>query len=392
MGPEPERKQRMTSPYDSLGPEAFWRSAVAEGAPFEDAALYRPRFEITPETALFTAGSCFAQHVTQALRAAKCNVIDTEPRPFILPDHVGRRFGYGLYSARFGNIYTLRQFRQLVAEAAGDWAPAGAIWQRGEAVFDALRPSVEPEGFGSVEALRKSRSFHLEAVREGLAKAEVFIFTLGLTECWEDRVSGTVYPTAPETIAGQFDPDLFAFRNLSFGDHLADFKALLDGLAGFCAQPKFLFTVSPVPLTATASGTHVLPATTYSKAVLRAFAGEAQAASEAVDYFPAYELVTGPSADHGPRFEPNLRSVAPATVARVMARFFAAHGLAQGSASADAKRIEEAEDPLCDELLLEALASLRSWPSSDRPMSSRCMPRAQPSSKPIRMWRRGSLR
>ena len=39
-------------------------------------------------------------------------------------------------------------------------------------------------------------------------------------------------------------------------------------------KARLVLTVSPVPLAATASGSHVLPATIYSKSVLRAAAQE----------------------------------------------------------------------------------------------------------------------
>ncbi|MEM7525278.1 MAG: GSCFA family protein, partial [Pseudomonadota bacterium] len=57
-------------PYEDLPARAFWRSAVAGRAPGDLAALYRPRFPISSETRIFTAGSCFAQHVGRALQGA----------------------------------------------------------------------------------------------------------------------------------------------------------------------------------------------------------------------------------------------------------------------------------------------------------------------------------
>lgn len=343
----------MTSPYHGLGPEAFWRSAVAEGDPGHDPALYRPKFPITQTTRIFTAGSCFAQHVTQALRAAGCDVIDAEPMNTGLAQKVTRRFGYGLYSARFGNIYTLRQLRQLVEEALGLFAPACPVWNRGGAFFDALRPSVEPEGFGSEAALCESRAAHLAAVKSALQQADLLVFTLGLTECWEHRETGTVYPTAPETLAGTFDPAVFAFRNLSYDDCIDDFVALRGHLAELNPGLQFLLTVSPVPLTATASGNHILQASTYSKAVLRAVCGALYQADAAVDYFPSYELITAPRTQ-GHWFDANLRTPSPEGVAMVMQHFFRAHGLAEKTD--EIVQDDDNTDPLCDEVLLEAFS------------------------------------
>ncbi len=341
----------MASPYEGLGAQAFWRSAVAQGDPATDPAFYRPKRRITPQTRIFTAGSCFAQHVARALKAAGCAVIDTEPMTPGLPEALTRAFGYGHYSARFGNIYTLRQFRQLVEEAAGDFTPARPIWTHDGRFFDALRPGVEPDGLGSEDAVRRARAEHLQAVREALGQTDLLVFTLGLTECWEHTASGTVYPTAPETLAGQYDPDIFGFRNLTYDDCIEDFIALRGHLAAINPDLTFLLTVSPVPLTATASGDHVLAASTHSKAILRAVCGALAAADPAVDYFPSYELVTAPRTGGGHWFEDNLRSVSTAGVARVMGCFLRAHGLAATEAVLAA---ETDDDPICEEVLLEA--------------------------------------
>ena len=121
-----------------------------------------------------------------------------------------------------------------------------------------------------------------------------------------------------------------------------------------------------MPLTATASGRHVLTATTYSKSVLRAVAGEAADRHEFVDYFPSFEIITSPVFG-GAFFEANRRTVAPAGVEFVMSTFFrefchdggvreAGHDVAQNGrvaeVEADDPRIED--DLACDEEILEA--------------------------------------
>ena len=82
-----------------------------------------------------------------------------------------------------------------------------------------------------------------------------------------------------------------------------------------------VMTVSPVPLTGTASGRHVLQATTYSKAVLRAVAGELAQKYDHIDYFPSYEVITNQAA-RGCFYEENLRSVRREGVEAVMNIFF----------------------------------------------------------------------
>lgn len=311
------------SPYQGIDARAFWRTGLAEAA-YPPPDLYRPRWGLTKTDRIVTAGSCFAQHVGRALRKNGFTVLDAEPRPAGIAPEDGPSHGYDMYSARYGNIYTTRQLRQLLEEAWGKAPDFDAIWEKDGRFYDALRPNIEPGGFESAAAVKAARAQHLEKVREVFTQADVFIFTLGLTEAWVHKPSGQVYATAPGTIAGSFDPEIHAFANFRVSEVKADLEAALARLKRLNPALRVLLTVSPVPLTATASQAHVLPATVLSKSVLRAVAGELQADDAAVDYFPSYELVTSVKAGAG-WFEPNLRSVREAAVARVMAVFTRAH-------------------------------------------------------------------
>ena len=355
------------SPYDGLPPEAFWRSGVAERAPLDPGALYQPRFRLTRKDRIATAGSCFAQHVGRALRGAGLDVLDGEPLPDAVPDALAERYGYRLYSGRYGNIYTVRQLDQLLTECDGEVHPAHPVWGRDGQFFDAQRPGVEPEGLDTPEDVLRHRAAHLRNVKETLSDATVFVFTLGLTEAWEDKQSGTVYPTAPGTIAGDYDPDVFGFRNFGFNDVVKDFHAVRARLKTWVPEMRFIITVSPVPLTATASGQHVEVATAQSKAILRAAAARIVERYKDVDYVPSYEIITSQTA-RGMYFAPNMRSVTPAGVAAAMGTFLGAHGLSAkparprktpapepGPAPAPSEASREAE-LVCEEALLEAFA------------------------------------
>jgi hypothetical protein len=118
--------------------------------------------------------------------------------------------------------------------------------------------------------------------------------------------------------------------------------------------------VSPVPLTATASGDHVLVATTQSKATLRAIAGDLASWEKVITYFPSYELI----ASHpmrGTFFNPDMRTVSDAGVDFVMSHFFrnAPETVAAPAAKANGRHIASADedlDLLCDEEALEQFA------------------------------------
>ncbi|MCD4852199.1 GSCFA domain-containing protein [Arthrobacter sp. AK01] len=311
--------------------------------------LYEKKFDIGPDDAVATAGSCFAQHIATNLRSNGFNVVDAEPAPGSMTPQTRERFGFGVYSARFGNIYYVRQLLQLVQEAYGERQPSNWIWKKGDKYFDALRPSVEPVGLDSESEVIVHREQHLAAVRKLLGTASVLVYTFGLTEGWVDHNSGTVFPTAPGTLCGDFDPDVFSFKNFSYSEVVADFEELRGLIQRHNPHIKFLLTVSPVALAATATDDHVLVSTTYSKSVLRAAVGDLAKKYEDVAYFPSFEIITGSPA-RGRHWDDTLRSVTPEGVREVMTHFFSSHPAIGG---AETENIVTAEELLCEEALLE---------------------------------------
>lgn len=346
-------------PYSKLTRSAFWKMCTKDPT-FRASEIYRPKFRLEKSAGIGTAGSCFAQNISKFLQNSDFNFLDVEKAPKGMAPAVAKRFGYGLYSARYGNIYTARQLRQLLEDVLAERVHEGAIWQRDNRYFDALRPGVEPEGLTCADEVRVHRLDHLRRVIAMIRDMNVFIFTLGLTESWEDRQTGVVFPTAPGVIAGQYDPKKHLFSNAGFVDVLTDLTAAIALLREISPGLKVILSVSPVPLTATASGQHVLSATTYSKSVLRAVAGELAAHDQNTDYFPSYELITGiPFGTEN--YDANLRSVNKEAVKRVMAVFFGAHNALARESSEDENqpgRIVQptASDEVCEEIMLEAFA------------------------------------
>lgn len=348
----------MSHPYASMGPEAFWRTAVADRNPFDIESLYRKKFSISAEDKIATAGSCFAQHIGHRLKGSGFRYVDLEPGPSLLAEATRRTFGYGVYSARYGNIYTTRQLLQLYLRAYGQFSPADDVWLRDGQYMDAFRPAMEPDGFGSLRELEAARAYTNFAVRRILERCQVFVFTLGLTEAWYSKVDGAVYPACPGVEAGEFDPGRYGFANFTHAEVKADLLEFISLVRKRNPAMKFILTVSPVPLTATASGEHVLVATTYSKATLRSVAGEVADNDALVDYFPSYEIITG-SPMRSMFFEPNLRSVNAAGVDLVMRHFFEQHGrVGEPPGEVRAKKVNlSPDDVACDEGRLERWVS-----------------------------------
>jgi hypothetical protein len=281
----------MTNPYRGLNDFCFWSKAMSAPAPGHiDPAIRSDRIESHHRVA--TMGSCFAQHIS----AAGLNYLVTEQAPEGMDAEAARKLGYGVFSARYGNVYTVRQAVQLFDRAFGSFEPKEAVWARGDRFVDAFRPQIAPDGYATPGEVREAAEGHLQQVREVFTQADWIVFKLGLTEAWRSKADGAIYPTAPGVAGGAFSPDQHEFVNFTAGEVRDDLIALSTRIAGLNAKAKILLTVSPVPLIATYEKRHVLVSTTYSKAALRVAADEAERMLGNMIYFPSYEIITSPAA------------------------------------------------------------------------------------------------
>ena len=311
-----------SSPYDRQPEFAFWRRAVARPTAAKVDPVVAFPFRFDAHAKVVTAGSCFAQHISARLLARGFNYLVTEPGNPILKSELRRPYNYGTFSARYGNIYTARQLRQLAERAYNRYAPAEDMWEIGDGSFvDPFRPTIQPGGFATRTELFADRARHLMAVRRALEELDVFVFTLGLTECWASRIDDAVFPLCPGVSGGVFSDGRHVFLNFGVDEVVADLRGFFALLFEVNPDCRVILTVSPVPLIATAEGRHVLVSNAWSKSVLRV-AAETVAHGEArIAYFPAYEIVTG-TFTRGRYFAHDLRSVTEAGVDHVMRLFF----------------------------------------------------------------------
>ncbi len=350
------------NPYASMQESAFWRSAVADRSPFQIEGLWHPKFKITRRTPIATAGSCFAQHFGRALRSRRYRWINEEPAPVSLSKQHHAAYHFNTFSFRTGNIYTVRMLRQWVLWASGREDIPDVFWRKGSRYIDPFRPGIEPNGFASIDEVKASRAVTLAAVKRAISNAQIFVFTMGLTEAWRDVDSDVEFAICPGTLGGEFDPDTCKFFNAPYPEIFKDLNRTIGLMRRMNKNLSFLLTVSPVPLTATASGHHVLTATSHSKSVLRAVAGQLAEQANAVDYFPSYEIISN-SVFRGMFYSPNMRSVESTGVDFVMKQFFqAAEGrTAQAQPASRSEPVDDTDDDelLCEEEILDAFQSSR---------------------------------
>ena len=170
------------------------------------------------------------------MSAARCagremQVQDAEPRRGAPAPVVARAYGYGVYSARYGNIYTVRQ---LVAAhwrcRDGTGRSDRYLGMRGGFT---MRCADDRPGRRLCHAGRGdgAAAFASAGGAEAFGNLMPGVFTLGLTECWSDRDTGRVFPTCPGIVAGSFDAGRPYPADLRHAEVLADLGGSADAAA-----------------------------------------------------------------------------------------------------------------------------------------------------------------
>jgi hypothetical protein len=309
----------MTNPYSNVNPYQYWPTAI-EGLPIGLINFIpSPKFFISKSDAVSTIGSCFAQHISRELESLDFNVqyFETASKK---EDSLNQE-SYKIFSARYGNVYTVRQALELFMRATSKTESINYTWKSKKGRYlDPYRPNAIPNGFPSEEDLFLDRKIHMNAVMNMIINSNVIIFTLGLTEAWKEKTLGHTLPLAPGVVGGDYDEGSYEFENFSYESIKNDLEKIVDLLISYNPSLKFIFTVSPVSLKATYENKNVLLATELSKSRLRLAIDSVISQRSYCEYFPSYEIITTPWA--GNAFYMNdRREVNQNGVATVMSLF-----------------------------------------------------------------------
>lgn len=353
----------MKNPYEAKPDYNFWRRSISGRSALDIDPVISTPFVISQSDSIATAGSCFAQHIARTLIARGMNYLVTEKSPGT-PGAIDEN--YGVFPARFANIYTVRQLLQLFRRAYGLFEPVDRVWRDSNGRYiDPFRPRIQSDGFATPDQVEADREAHLDAVRTMFETCNVLVFTLGLTEGWESTADGAVFPVPPGVVTDDVPDSGYAFHNFTVAEMKADLLAFIHALRRVNPGVRLILTVSPVALVATYEDRHVLVSNTYSKAALRVTAEEVSREVPDCAYFPSYEIITSAAAGNG-FLEEDLREVRPEGVAHVMS-IFQRHFIdgeagappppRPAAAAADvagmADRIRAAQRVICEEELLE---------------------------------------
>lgn len=253
----------------------FWRGAKANFLPLKEAMRKDSAIDdhilegcapkspfIKQDMKITSFGSCFAHHVGHYLDQRGYTVM-------------GKDLPHQAHIIRFadGMVTTFSMLQQL------EWAienkeVSDKLW------FDKDKNLVPVDG--------KIREETYKIIQE----TEVFIFTLGLTETWYNKITGE--PLWRAVPIEYFDEDVYGFRASGFQENYENLMKMRALIRQVRPMAPIIFTLSPVPLQATFRPMGCVTASAASKAILRAALDQLLQdfeADENLFYFPSYEIV-----------------------------------------------------------------------------------------------------
>jgi hypothetical protein len=256
-----------------------------------------PKAILSENTKVFAIGSCFAVEIRNALRLAGYDVYPKYREVKI--DRDNQQAGH-LPARDNVNHYDTFTIRQEIERAVSrtHWPdhsfwelksrPDGCRLRIDQPYQDPLRRHFYASSADQIRALRHAID---RCIDDGLASADVVIITLGLTECWRDKISGLHVCIGPENEKSESFGRL-EFHASAFAENRENLKATIAAIRSAYPAKNIVITVSPVRLHRTWSGEDVVVANAMSKATLRAVAGELCRSDTSLLYWPSYELST----------------------------------------------------------------------------------------------------
>jgi len=246
------------NPYKKDYDETFFlKKYVLKGWAPDKPVIYR-------DTQITAFGSCFAQHISNHLAKRKYN-LTAEKSPDIYISYMGE----GMV-----NVHAIAQ--------QFEWA------LEDKTIPDGLWHGYKAEDYGVDETIR----LH---TKKAFLETDFFILTLGLSEVWEDVVTGEIFWRAVPI--DKFDESRHRFRVLSMNETKEKIEQIYSIIRKHVPTAKVLFTLSPVPLAATFRQISCISANSVSKSILRAsldefFRENSEDLGGNLFYFPSYEVIS----------------------------------------------------------------------------------------------------
>ena len=221
---------------------------------------------ITRDTPIVTIGSCFAREVAGYLYGKGYNI--QTPADDKDPNAVTKELES--FNEGVNNTFALRQLFEWVFL---NKEPQDETWHKED------------------KSTIKRSKLQRESAFERFSTAEVFVFTLGLSEVWYNKETEDVFWRAVPY--NQYDETKHAFRVSTVDENKENIKRIIGIIKQHVPGAKIIFTLSPVPLIATFRPVSCITASTVSKAILRVAIDEVvrEYINDNVFYWPSYEMV-----------------------------------------------------------------------------------------------------
>lgn len=256
----------------------------------------RPKFKIPKTWPVFTIGSCFAREIENVLlqkglplTTRDCGLPPQAYETWSEEKQTGGGVTVGKLSRGALNKYNVHSMTHDIKRtiSAKPFPNNGLIELAKDKWFDPHASGLKLTTFEKALEHRKT----LEAAINKLHDAKVVIMTLGLTETWMDTETGLAMNAHPGAAWLARMPNRWSFVDYDFTqikDELTDMIQFIRSEVN--PDMHFIFTVSPVPLGATAKNVDIIVANSGSKSKLRTVAEEICGALDYCDYFPSYEM------------------------------------------------------------------------------------------------------
>ena len=253
---------------------------------------------IAKNTPVGSMGSCFAREIKMHLETCGYN--------YILK-------GDSLHgSAPWERVYNTACIKQELMRAFNLFTPVYEVNDTGR-VFDLYRKNAV---FVSRDEANDEQESYVKCARAALLESEVFIFTLGLSEVWYDKISNYVLAQSPPSEI--FSIEKYSCRLLSPEENYENLHQAFRLLKEKNPAIQIIITVSPVPLRSTFFNRSVIISNNVSKSSLIFAAHRIAAELSFVHYFPSYEIALFLSEEP---FGWDCRHVTRETVSTIMQGF-----------------------------------------------------------------------
>jgi hypothetical protein len=261
-----------------------------------------PKF-LDTSTPVCSMGSCFAVEIKKWLEKGKYNYVSTEA------SFAG--------SAEWGRVYTPKNMLQIFQYTFDEFYPAIRFSRTSQGVFDPYR---EGKFYATLDEAETNNATHYERSREALTTCEILVLTPGQNEAWVSKSDGFAWAKKPPPEAlAEYGEEYFEIKQFSLAENIEYLTRTLEIFWANNPNAKVIFTVSPVPSSATFFDENVAARSFENKAnLLLAVKAMVKNYPERTFYFPSFEIAM---LSHNGNMQLDNRHVRPKVVNKIMKLF-----------------------------------------------------------------------